>query len=198
MDIGRAIREIRVEKGMTQERLARRAGVSVATLQSIDSGRVKKPRRDTLEMIARGLGVTVDHILQRAAAYDLPFVSISELAKRLVVSLPEEIPVVGELHAPSEVILPAEVIDRVYVPREVTMGRDLVGVKITGTCLEDAGIREGDILIVDKGSPPDYGDIVLCYADSACVPKLVKFISDTELKECKYFAVVVGAFRRYK
>lgn len=198
MDISRAIREIRIEKGMTQERLARRAGISIMTIQSIDSGRVKKPRRETLEAIAKGLGVTVDYILQRAAAYDLPFVSISELAKRLVVSLPEEIPVVGELHAPGEVILPTEVLDRIYVPREVAMSKNLVGIKISGTCLEEAGIREGDVLIVDTSAPPDYGDIVLCYVDSANAPKLLKFSTGTDLRECKQFAVVIGVFRRYK
>lgn len=198
MNISRAIREIRVERCMTQKQLARRSRVSLMTIQAVDSGRVKTPRRGTLEAIAKGLGVTADYILQRAAAYDLSFVSATELAKRLVVSLPEEIPVLGTLPTPGEAILPTEIIDRVYVPREVAMGKNLVGVKIMGTCLEEAGIREGDILIVDNGSPPDYGDIVLCYVNSARVPKLVKFTAGTELKECKYFAIVVGVFRRYK
>lgn len=56
METGKIIKELRVNKGMTQEELAEKTEVSVRTIQRIESGEVD-PRAYTLQMIAKALDV---------------------------------------------------------------------------------------------------------------------------------------------
>ncbi len=63
--IGRAIRCIRVEKALTQEELARRAGVPLNRVGRIETGVVTDPHYSTLCRIAGGLGVPVRELVER-------------------------------------------------------------------------------------------------------------------------------------
>ncbi len=56
METGKLIRELRINKGMTQEELADKTDVSVRTIQRIENGEVD-PRAYTLQMIAKALEV---------------------------------------------------------------------------------------------------------------------------------------------
>jgi transcriptional regulator with XRE-family HTH domain len=55
--LGALVRRLRRQAGLTQEALAERAMLSVRTLSDIESGSQRRPRRDTLESIAEGLGL---------------------------------------------------------------------------------------------------------------------------------------------
>jgi transcriptional regulator with XRE-family HTH domain len=53
------------DRGLTLEGVAGRGGLSVATVAALRSGgRGKRPRRDTLERLARGLGIPLSEVLQ--------------------------------------------------------------------------------------------------------------------------------------
>lgn len=56
METGKLIRELRIQKGMTQEELADKTEVSSRTIQRIENGEVD-PRAYTLQMIAKALEV---------------------------------------------------------------------------------------------------------------------------------------------
>jgi uncharacterized Tic20 family protein len=56
--LGQKIQELRKQKGMTQEDLAEKTGLSVRTIQRIESGEVD-PRSYTLNQIAEALGVEI-------------------------------------------------------------------------------------------------------------------------------------------
>ena len=58
IQLGQKIQELRKEKGMTQEDLAEKTGLSVRTIQRIESGDVD-PRSYTLNQIAEALGVEI-------------------------------------------------------------------------------------------------------------------------------------------
>ena len=57
-DVGRRIRELRSRKEMTQDQLARAAGMIRPNLSRIEAGK-HRPTLDTLEKIARALKVTI-------------------------------------------------------------------------------------------------------------------------------------------
>ncbi|MBR6366080.1 MAG: helix-turn-helix transcriptional regulator [Lachnospiraceae bacterium] len=59
--IGENIREVRVEKGLSQEALAERCGFSNTTLSSYENGR-REPSLSTIAKIAHGLGVSIDRL----------------------------------------------------------------------------------------------------------------------------------------
>lgn len=57
--------KIRKEKGLTQEGLARKAGISFHTLIKIESGRIANPRIETVMKLADALVVSTDKLLGR-------------------------------------------------------------------------------------------------------------------------------------
>lgn len=60
------IAELRRLAGLTQEGLARKANMSVSTIQKLESGQFR-PRLDTALQIARALRVSVDDLFGEAA-----------------------------------------------------------------------------------------------------------------------------------
>ncbi|MFB9687438.1 ATP-binding protein [Amycolatopsis plumensis] len=54
--------ELRRVAGLTQEELAERTGLTVRGISNIERGRVARPRRSSLEALARGLGLRGDQI----------------------------------------------------------------------------------------------------------------------------------------
>lgn len=62
-ELGLKIQELRKQKGMTQEDLAEKTGLSVRTIQRIESGEVD-PRSYTLNQIAEALGVDLAELIK--------------------------------------------------------------------------------------------------------------------------------------
>jgi len=59
------IRRLRIKKGLAQEKLARLADISTATLVKIESGVAKEPTITTVAKIANALNVSVDELIGR-------------------------------------------------------------------------------------------------------------------------------------
>ena len=57
------IKELRDQKGISQEELAHRAGLSRTGMGFLETGK-RWPRLDTLMKVAQGLNVTVDELLK--------------------------------------------------------------------------------------------------------------------------------------
>ena len=58
-----AIKALREARGLTQEQLAEKIGVSIETISSIERG-IKMPRLQNFVAIANQLGVSADELLQ--------------------------------------------------------------------------------------------------------------------------------------
>jgi len=61
--IAQNIKKYRKKKGISQDKLSKLAGVTYNTIIKIESGATLNPRVDTLRLIAKALGVTVDSLL---------------------------------------------------------------------------------------------------------------------------------------
>ena len=59
------IRKLRKQKGLSQEKLARLADISNATLVKIEAGVAKEPTITTVTKIADALSVSIDGLLGR-------------------------------------------------------------------------------------------------------------------------------------
>ncbi len=64
MDIGKRVRAAREAREMTQEELARQAGIPLNRVGRIETGAVKDPHYSTLSRIAGGLGVPIGELLE--------------------------------------------------------------------------------------------------------------------------------------
>ncbi len=62
-NIADKVRKARKKKGLSQDKLAREAGVAYNTVVKIESGENKNPTIETLRSIARALDVSVDDLI---------------------------------------------------------------------------------------------------------------------------------------
>lgn len=63
IEMGRRIREARLNKGLTMSKLAKDAGTSIVYIGEIERG-IKMPSVNTLIKIANTLGVSIDYLLR--------------------------------------------------------------------------------------------------------------------------------------
>lgn len=62
--IGDNIRKLRLQKDLSQEKLARLADIAFPTLTKIESGETPNPTIDTVKKISAALGTSIDEILK--------------------------------------------------------------------------------------------------------------------------------------
>lgn len=99
---GAALRRLRVSAGLTQERLAERAGVSAAGVAALEAGRRTAPRLHTVGLLCDALGVDA---AQRAAliASSTPIASASRRTPALAATDPADPPAAGSPAGPGRV-----------------------------------------------------------------------------------------------
>ena len=57
------LRELRKQKGWSQERLAREANISYHTLIKLEQNNIKNPKIETVIKLANALGVSLDELV---------------------------------------------------------------------------------------------------------------------------------------
>jgi transcriptional regulator with XRE-family HTH domain len=62
--ISENIKKTRAKLGLTQDDLAKKADVKYTTLMKVESGTVNKPSVQTMDKIARALGVSIEDLIK--------------------------------------------------------------------------------------------------------------------------------------
>lgn len=62
--VGDKVRQIRNKRGLTQDQLARQCDLPYTTLTKLESNVITKPTIQTVEKVAKGLGITIDELLK--------------------------------------------------------------------------------------------------------------------------------------
>jgi transcriptional regulator with XRE-family HTH domain len=62
--IGRVLKRLREQKGLSQAALAKRSGVAQGYISEVEAGEKKNPGIETLRKIAKALGVPVTELLE--------------------------------------------------------------------------------------------------------------------------------------
>jgi len=63
MSLATRIKKLRQNKGVSQDKLSKLAGVTLHTIAKIESGATQDPRVDTIKRIADALSCSVDELL---------------------------------------------------------------------------------------------------------------------------------------
>ena len=61
------IAQQRKERGLSQNQLAKLAGVHQSVISDIENGKTKAPRIDTMNAIAKALGISVNELIEKKA-----------------------------------------------------------------------------------------------------------------------------------
>lgn len=140
------LKAFREAKGLTKYRLAKLSGLSETYIYRLELGHPKNPRRDTLQRLSKGLGITLAQLVGEVTPGDS-----WGLVEQ---SLKAYIPVysgVGEFMEPIDYV----VCTRAKVPPETVRAY-----RSNGFCL-DPDIHSGDTLIVDTSLSPMDSDFVI-------------------------------------
>lgn len=62
--ISQNIKRVRTKQGLTQDDLAKKANIKYSTLTKIEGGVVTKPSVQTIQKIAKSLGVPIEELLK--------------------------------------------------------------------------------------------------------------------------------------
>ena len=63
--IGKNLKKLRKQKGLSQDRLSKLADVSYNTVIKLESGGITNPTIETLQKLAKALDVSVDELIKK-------------------------------------------------------------------------------------------------------------------------------------
>ena len=63
--IGKNIKKLRRQKGLSQDRLSKLADISYNTVIKLESGGITNPTIETLQKIAKALNVSIDELIKK-------------------------------------------------------------------------------------------------------------------------------------
>ena len=156
-DIGNRIKQLRHEKGLTQEELGKRLGVQKAAVQKWESGAVKNLKRETLKKLSEIFEVSPAVFIE---SYDerpnISAVYTDEIYR---------IPVFESISAGFGAYADSLVVD--YIPVFIKNHAKLpllMGIKVQGDSMYPT-IEDGDIIIVRRQSAVDSGSIAVMLID---------------------------------
>lgn len=145
-DLAARLKSFREAKGLTKYRLAKLSEISQTYIYRIERGEIKNPRRDTLQALAGGLGITLAELIGET--------SPSDTWELVELSLKAYIPVYAEVGREMSAI------DYVVCTRATLPPETLCAYRNPNLCLEPE-IRPGDTIIVDRALIPQDGDLVV-------------------------------------
>lgn len=158
MNVGRYIKQLRTNRGLTQEELGAIVGVQRAAVQKWESGLVQNLKRTTIQKLAEYFEVSPATFVDDA---------VSESGFK--------IPVLGKVIAGIPVEAVKEILDYEEITPEMASQGDFFALQIKGDSMEPR-IAQGDVVIVRKQSDVDTGDIavVLVNGNEATIKKIKK------------------------
>lgn len=157
-NIGAYIRELRTERGMTQEELGKIIGVQKAAVQKWENGTVKNLKRGTILKLSEYFGVTPASFVDEE---DSEAIKISDIYTDGFY----RIPVFESVSAGFGSYADSAVVD--YVPllvRNPSEAPLLMGLKVQGDSMYPK-IEDGDIIVVRRQTSVDSGSIAVVLID---------------------------------
>lgn len=86
-ELAQKIKELRIRKGLSQEKLAEAAQINLRTIQRIEGGETE-PRGDTLQRIANALDITPDELMDWTEREDKGFLTFLNLSALSFIAFP--------------------------------------------------------------------------------------------------------------
>ena len=159
---GNVLKNLRMSKGLSQEELSNKFGVSTSTIGMYETNK-REPNFDLLKEFANFFNVSTDYLLEQIKKDDLD----SEI---------KQIPLLGKIQAGEPTTMFLDVIDYIDIPADMARGnKELFALKTKGKSMEPNFI-EGDILIFEKTDNCENGQFcaVAVNGDDATFKKVTK------------------------
>ncbi len=162
MNMGDRIKQLRLEKGLTQEELGKYIGVKKAAVMKYEKGNVKNMKRSTIETLSKLFNVTPSYLM-----------CLEEPKTDAFVTPVTSIPILGIVKAGYDYLAQENWIGTIDVETSlVGNGKDFIALKVHGDSMSPVLI-EDDVVIIKKQNDFETGDIVVAIVngDEATIKK---------------------------
>jgi len=149
-EISQKILQLMTEKDVSYGELSKRTGIPKSALQRYATGETPKIPLDRIELIAKALNTTPEHIM----GWD----NSAEIGG--IVKITGFIPVYGEIPAGVPAFEEERIID--YVSTSYTHPEDYFALKVKGDSMINAGIPDGARVTLHKQNCAESGDVIAC------------------------------------
>lgn len=161
MDMGERLKELRLQKGATQEEVGKVINVTKPTIMKYEKGLVENLKRSSIEKLAKYFNVAPSYLM----CLDDP--KVDELGNPVV-----EIPLLGTVKAGYDYLAQENWIGTVDIDKKLAESGELFALQIKGDSMSPVLI-EDDIVIIKKQDDFENGDIVVAIinGDEATIKK---------------------------
>ena len=193
-NIGDVLRRLRAERDWTQKQLSQASGLSQTDIARIENGVTKKPSAKTVGRLSRAFGIEIEELegysRESRQTEAVPAGNQSSGDPAVVLDA-VEVPVLADMHAAGEPI------EYAYLPTHKAAGKNIIGVKISSSCLEGYGVEDGEILFIDKDLSPEVGRYLLCYDNLDEHPRIVRYSSPADIQDSVNYGVIVSSSKEW-
>lgn len=167
--VGQLIRQRRGELGITQLQLANRTGLEQTYISKVETGKVRRPEQEMLDLFALGLDLDPDVLYLAVFGHRRQEVTPGdEIPLRTLARVPADASrwgVMLEEYEGRDVQIPTSWMHRAAHP--------LFAIDVSGNCLEALQIRDGDTVICEEyhGQTIPDGKAVLVRVENECTLK---------------------------
>ncbi len=176
-NIGKKIKLLRIEKGMTQEQLAKHINSTKQAVFKYENGIITNIPMDKVEIIARVLGVTPSYIMGwEERTSQQPTLDIFKLDNIFPIST-QKIPFLGSVAC--GVPIYAEEDKESYIQLGTNVNADFC-LRAKGDSMIGARIHDGDLVFVRKQEMVDNGEIAVVLIGDEATLKRVYYYPESQ------------------
>ena len=165
---GNYLRQLRVARNLGQKEVAEGTGLSQAEISKLETGK-GQAENQTRRAIAGFFGVPEADLVRGGpermpnggGATELPSVSHGGSHAPVASSKRVQVPILHQFPQLPKRFEEHEIDHYVDIPKDRVRGRRMYILKATGDFMDRAGIKDGDLLLVDADAEPLNGDVVV-------------------------------------
>lgn len=177
IEIGKRIRDRRIELNMTQEELGQAVGMNKSTVQRYETGQVKKIKLPVLETIARKLNVRPEWLALQSDIMEKEEKSIYDQFENIYPIKLKRFPLLGKIACGEPIY--AEEDHESFVSADAEIRADFC-LRASGDSMINAEIYDGDIVFIRKQPVVENGEIAAVIIEDEATLKRVYFDKENE------------------
>lgn len=173
MNMGERIKQLRLQKGLTQEELGKYIGVQKSAIRKYEKGSVTNLKRSSIETLAKLFNVTPSYLM--CIDDDNNFENNMIDNKRVF-------PLLGTVKAGYDYLARENIISYISIDKKISDPENYFALKVVGDSMQPV-LYEDDIIVVHKQSDVESGQIAIVLVDGeeGTVKKVIKHDDYIEL-----------------
>lgn len=151
MTMGERIKQLRKEKGLTQEELGKYIGVKKAAIMKYEKGNVKNMKRSSIEILSKLFNVTPSYLM--CLDENENNIKIQDVIK------PQKVPVLGKISAGLPLYADEQLDGYMMAPETIIKeGIEYFYLRVQGDSM-NTKFNDGDLVLVQKQDTLENGEI---------------------------------------